>query len=136
MQEKAAEKETVEAIKLQEKQDRLQQLQHFQEDSQNSRLLREIEKEQYCQALSHQITTDSKAAEEAKAQVYTFKRPKVVRTDPLSSSLQASPVQEGKLRHLSVYGRMMMLPVSRVLPEPIYGKGRGLGYTDTRRLLI
>jgi len=134
VQEKAAEKETVEATKLQEKQDRLQLLQHFQQDSQASRLQRELEKEQYCQALGQQ--TDSKSVEEPRAPVYTFKRPKVVRTDPISSSLQASPVQEAKLRHLSAYGRMMLLPTSQVLPEPIYGKGRGLGYTDTRRLLV
>jgi len=136
VQEKTAEKETVEATKLQDKLDRMQQLQHLQEDTQAARLRKEQEKEEYCQALSQQTSVDSKPAAEARAPIYTFKRPKVVRSDPISHSPQASPVHEMNSRHLSAYGRMMMLPSSRVLPEPRYGKGRGLGYTDTRRLLV
>lgn len=136
MQEKTAEKETVEATKLQDKQERIQQLQNLQEDIQAARLHKEEEKEQYCQALSQQTSADFKPPAEARSPTYTFKRPKIVRTDPFSHSSQASPLHGMNSRHLSAYGRMMMLPSSRVLPEPIYGKGRGLGYTDTRRLLV
>lgn len=98
--------------------------------------MQEHEKEQYRNALRHQTQPNSPESQgdgEMTTPVYTSKRPKIVRSDPIA---QTSTEEDKLHRHLSCYGRMTLLPASHVLPEPIYGKGRGLGYTDTRRLLI
>jgi hypothetical protein len=72
---------------------------------------------------------------------YTSKRPKLIHTDPISfdrSVRSPEDVKRTKAHNMSEYGSMMLRQqeIPGILIEPIYGKGSGLGYTDTRRLLI
>ena len=83
-------------------------------------------------------------AREFREPAYTCQHPKPVKSDPITFSHLATAEeakQRGSIpRHMSAYGLMMVQSLnnstSNLLVEPRYGKGQGLGYTDTRRLLM